>query len=288
MGSKIISPNEYEGNFNLEMLMMNESDIQPTINSTDMHGINDINHALHDFANYEFQPRYTNIYNQSKSISCPNDPSEYPDHYVIKPNHQINKKIMLDEVLTIKRIVASMLTKRCTVSTIVKKLSSFTTSNKTRKAIAEYNKILRSIHILKTIDSLTYRQNIEIALNRGEAYHHLDNAVCYVNGGKIMAKTERDQIIFKESARLVSNVILYYNSYILSQFYLHKLKENDTKQINALKRISPISWVNINLHGKYDLTKKYDHISVSQLIRLIKDSDLIISRNDDADANMDK
>lgn len=48
---------------------------------------------------------------------------------------------MIDEAFNIKRIVASMMTKTCTVSTIVKKLSSSMKSNKTRKAIAEYNKI---------------------------------------------------------------------------------------------------------------------------------------------------
>ena len=57
---KITSPNEYEGHFGLEILLMNESDLQPQINSTDMHGINELNHALYDFAGYEFQPRYTN------------------------------------------------------------------------------------------------------------------------------------------------------------------------------------------------------------------------------------
>jgi hypothetical protein len=77
---KIISPNEYEGNFNLELLMMNKSDIQPNINSTDMHGINEINHALHDFANYDFQPRYTNIHKQAENICGAKDPSQYPDN----------------------------------------------------------------------------------------------------------------------------------------------------------------------------------------------------------------
>ncbi|MDC0857673.1 Tn3 family transposase, partial [Rickettsiales bacterium] len=131
--------------------MMNESDIQPTINSTDMHGINEINHALHDFANYDFQPRYTNIYKQAQNICGAKDPSEYSDDYVIKPNYKIKTELMTDETFNIRRIVASMMTKTCTVSTIVKKLSSSMKSNKTRKAIAEYNKILRSIHILKTI-----------------------------------------------------------------------------------------------------------------------------------------
>jgi len=239
---KIISPNEYEGNFNLELLMMNESDIQPSINSTDMHGINEINHALHDFANYDFQPRYTDIYKQAQNICGAKDLSKYPDNYIIKPNYKINTQLMTDEGFNIRRIVTSMMTKTCTVSTIVKKLSSSMKSNKTRKAIAEYNKILRSIHILKTINHPHYRQNMQIALNRGESYHQFVGAVSYANGGKIIAKTENDQLIFKECSRLVCNVILYYNSHILSQFYLQKLKENNIVQINALKGVSPASW----------------------------------------------
>ena len=148
-------------------------------------------------------------------------------------------------------------------------------SSKTRKAIAEYNKILRSTHILKTINSLQYRQNIQVALNRGESYHQFVGAVSYANGGKIIAKTENDQLIFKECSRLICNIILYYNSYILAQFYLQKLKENNTKQINALKRISPISWNNINLHGKYIFDKTAFGNNLSNLNKLIKNENLI-------------
>ena len=128
---------------------------------------------------------------------------------------------MLEEEMNMKRIAASFLLKTGSVSNVVKKLSAMTT-NRTRKAIAEYNNILRTIHILKTINSLKYRQNIQIALNRGESYHQLAGAISYANNGKIIAKTEREQLIFKECARLVCNVIIYYNSQILSHFYLEK------------------------------------------------------------------
>lgn len=65
---KIISPTEYEGNYGLELLMMNETTIQSVINSTDMHGINDLNFALYDGAGYDFQPRYTNLFEASKQL----------------------------------------------------------------------------------------------------------------------------------------------------------------------------------------------------------------------------
>ncbi len=270
IGSRIISPNEYEGNFNLEMLLMNESDIQPQINSTDMHGINELNHALYDFVGYNFQPRYTNIYKQTENIYCLKKPSEYPDKYIIKPSKQINTKLILEEEFNIKHIVTSIMLKTSTVSIIVKKLSSSMKSNKTRKAITEYNKILKTIHILNSINSLEYRQNIQIALNRGESYHQLAGNISYANNGKIMAKTEQEQLIFKECSRLVCNIIIYYNSYILSQFYLEKLRLNQTKQIEALKRISPISWTNVNLYGKYDFDKVSTPISFIKLNELVK------------------
>jgi TnpA family transposase len=272
---KIISPSEYEGNYNLELLLMNETDIQPQINSTDMHGITDINHALHDYCGYDFQPFYTNIYKQAQRICCSRNMGDLPDNYVIKPIQIIDEDLYFEEEFNIKRIAASILSKTGTVSTIVKKLNYSLKSNKTRKAIAEDNKVSRSIHILKTINSLKYRQNMRIALNRGESYHQLTGAVGYANGGKIIAKTEHEQVIFKECTRLVCNIILYYNSYILSQFYLEKLKKGQHNQIEALKRVSPNSWINVNLYGKYDLSKVSSHSSLNKLIDMIKNESLI-------------
>ena len=126
--------------------------------------------------------------------------------------------------MNMKRRAASILLKTGNVSNnIIRKLNSMK-RNKTRKAIVEYNNILKTIHILKTINSLKYRQNIQIALNRGESYDQLAGAISYANGGKITANTEEEQLIFKECSRLVCNVIIYYNSKILSYFYLEKQK----------------------------------------------------------------
>ena len=73
-----------------------------------------------------------------------------------------------------------------------------------------------------------------------------------------MAKTEIDQIIFKECTRLVCNIILYYNSVILSQIYTNFLKNGDHAQISALKHISPASWINFNLYGLFELKNRFN------------------------------
>lgn len=249
---KLISPNEYEGHHGLEVLLMNESDLQPIITSTDMHGISDLNFALYDACGYDFQPRYTNLFEASKSIIS-SDNYIISEKDLIKPLSTINKQLIIDEEDNIKRIISSMLSKTSSVSTIVKKLSASPKSHKTRKAVAQYNSILRSIHVLKSINDNKYRQCIQKALNRTESYHFLTDEVGYANRGKIIAKTELDQIIYKECTRLVCNAILHYNSVILSRIYVDSLQQGQKKQINLLKHISPASWVNINLYGIYEL-----------------------------------
>jgi len=254
---KLISPNEYEGNFGLELLLMNETNLQSVINSTDMHGINDLNFALYDGTGYDFQPRYTNLFEAAQNIVS-SDQLLLPDNYVIRPSSTVNERSIINEEDNFKRIIVSFLSKTGSVSTIVKKLSSSLKSHETRKSIAEYNKILRSIHILKSINDLSYRQNIQKALNRTELYHFLTGEVGYANRGKIISKTELDQTIFKECTRLVCNAILYYNSVILSGIYTNLLKNGQHSQIKALKHITPISWININLYGLFELKNKFD------------------------------
>ena len=53
--------------------------------------------------------------------------------------------------------------------------------NKTRRALAEYDNIIRSLYLLDYIDSLPLRRNAQKALNRGENYHQLRKAVSLAN-----------------------------------------------------------------------------------------------------------
>ena len=128
---------------------------------------------------------------------------------------------------------------------------------------------------MRTINDLSYRQDIQVALNRGESYHQLVDVIRFVNGGRITAKTEQEQIIFKEATRLVANIIIYYNRFILSQFYIQKLKQGPYTQVEALKRVSTIAWVNMNLYGKYDLSNIASSTSMSQIMDILKNETLI-------------
>jgi TnpA family transposase len=57
---------------------------------------------------------------------------------------------------------------------------------------------------------------VQRALNRGEAYHQLRRAISNVNGDRFRGNSDEEIQIWNESARLVANAIIYFNSKVLS------------------------------------------------------------------------
>jgi|APLak6261663012_1056037.scaffolds.fasta_scaffold01529_1 TnpA family transposase len=259
---KVIAPNEYEGYYTLELLLMNESNIKPTIHSTDTHGITAVNFLVMALSGYDFAPRIANIKETFSKFVGASNLNLYPKEWKIKPSKKIDKQLILSEKNNIIRVIASLNLKTGSVSTIIKKLSnSKKRHNRLIKAMCEFDKLLKTIHILKYIDSDNYRKEIHTALNRGEEYHNMSRHVNFGSLGKIKAKSEEKQNIYQQCNRLICNSIIYYNCYVLSRIIEEKEKQGNFEFINKLKKISPISWEHVNLFGKYD----FDDISFKKV-----------------------
>ncbi len=259
INTKIIGANEHESHYVFDILYNNSTEIIPKIHSTDTHGMNKINFALLHIFGYQFAPRCKSIHIRKNIIHSFEHPNNY-QHYIIKSNRKINKKLILDEWDNIQRIIASLALKTTTQSIIVRKLSSYSRKNRTKQALWEYNNILQSLHNLKYIDSIFYRQNIQTALNRGESYNQLLKSIPYADGGKFRVKNEEEQKVLNECSRLIANCIIYYNAIILSK--LLKISNNT----DIFKRISPIAWQHINLYGKYEFNKPINKIDIDDLL----------------------
>jgi TnpA family transposase len=70
-----------------------------------------------------------------------------------------------------QRIFVSLALKTTTQSIIVGKLSAYARKNKTRRALWEYDHIIRSLYLLDYVGSPPLRRNVQRALNRGEHDH---------------------------------------------------------------------------------------------------------------------
>ncbi|MBM3282721.1 Tn3 family transposase, partial [Candidatus Gottesmanbacteria bacterium] len=262
----IIGANEHESHYVFDILFNNTTDIQPEVHSTDTHGSNEVNFAILHLFGYQFAPRYLDIYDKiSTSLYGFKHPSQYGG--ILKPIRKTNTGLIIDEWDNIARIMVSLALKTTTQSIIIGKLSTYARKNKTKRALWEYDNIIQSLYLLNYVDSPPLRSNVQQALNRGENYHQLHRAISFANFGKLRFKTEYEQQIWNECSRLIANCIIYYNVAILSNLLSYKEKTGSIQEIEQVKRISPIAWQHINLHGRYEFSKQTGSINIDTIVQ---------------------
>lgn len=276
VNARIIGANEHESHYVFDILYNNTTDVQPDVHSTDTHGTNEVNFAILHFFGYQFAPRYKDIHDKvSKSLYGFKHPSQYDNDVLIKPVRKINMNLIIEEWENIQRILLSLALKSTTQSVIIRKLSSYVRKNKTKRALWEYDNIIKSLYFLQYIDSSPLRRNVQKALNRGESYHQLCKVVSYANFGKLRFKTEQDQQIWGECSRLIANCIIFYNASILSNMLTYR--EENVQSSDMLKRISPVAWQHINLYGRYEFHSNQEMINMDEIIQELAQSKAIIA-----------
>lgn len=78
--------------------------------------------------------------------------------------------------------------------------------------------------------------------------------------------------MYMECNRLITNAIIYFNSYFLSQIMSQKQNGSHEDAINLLKKISPIAWSHINFYGKYHFEEYQPTSLVSQINEIIQNA----------------
>jgi TnpA family transposase len=237
------------------------------MHSTDTHGTNEVNFALLHLFGYQFAPRYRDIYEKVRtSLYGFKHPSQYDVGLLLKPIRKLTPHLVIEEWGNIQRILVSLALKSTTQSIIVGKLSAYARKNKTRRALWEYDHIIRSLYLLDYIDSPPLRQHVQRAVNRGESYHKLRRAVSYANFGKLRFTTEHEQQLWGECSRLITNCIIYYNATILSNLLAYKEKTGDVQGADLLKQVSPVAWQHINFYGHYEFKKGAEAIHMEAIV----------------------
>jgi TnpA family transposase len=72
---------------------------------------------------------------------------------LLKPIRNINTRLIVEEWENLQRIFVSLALKTTTQSIIVGKRSAYARQNKTRRALWEYDHIIRSLYLLDYVDS---------------------------------------------------------------------------------------------------------------------------------------
>ena len=276
VSTKIIGANEHESHYVLDIIYNNNSDLNITTVSGDMHSVNRVNFALLKLFGYSFMPRMPSINLKAEhSLGAFKGTKSFKND-LIKPSHIIDEELIISEWDEIQRIVASIAKKDTSQSAIIKKLSSYSRKNRTLKALIEFDKIVMSIYVLKYIDDIQLRRNVHRALNRGEAFHQLRKALFQVNGKKILGKSENSLEISNQCNRVLACCIIYYNACLLSELLEHAESENNKELGDQIKKLSPVAWQHISLLGNFVFSEVAESIDIKGIVKNVLDK---ISKN---------
>ena len=137
-----------------------------------------------------------------------------------------------------------------TQSMLIKKLCTYKQEHRLRKALFEFDKLIRSIHTLNYLLDPTIQRNTHRSQNRVESYHQLRAAIAQAYGKKqLTGKTDIALEISNQCGRLIANAIIYYNSAILSRLFDRYEEASNKKALDLLKKISPVAWQHIHFQG---------------------------------------
>ncbi len=119
------------------------------------------------------------------------------------------------------------------------------------RAIGEFGRIYKTLHLLKCLNDDKYRRDILTQLNRGETENGLERAVMYAKKGELYKATREGQEDQLNALGLVSNAIVLWNTIYMEaaleaiQSAGYVVNENDKK------RLSPLMHGHITIVGKY-------------------------------------
>src|SRR5660398_278189 len=100
-----------------------------------------------DVFGYQFAPRYRNLNSDTRDIYGFHDPSFYKND-LVKPIRKINKQLLVQDWPNCQRIQVSLALKSTTPRAITRKFCAHPRMNQTKKAMWEFDNIIKSIYTL--------------------------------------------------------------------------------------------------------------------------------------------
>jgi len=264
--TELLGANQHESYWVFDICYNNTSDIVPTTITGDMHCINMANFAILHWFGMNLAPRFTNLHAQLSHLYSGPAQDDYAN-FLIQPVGQIDRNLIVSEKANMDHIAATLGLKEMSQSILMRKICTLSGHNRTRKAIFEYDKLIRTIYTLRYLRDSQLQRDVHRSENRIESYHQLRAAISKANGRKeLTGRTDLEVAISNHCGRLIANVVIAYNSILLSGLVERYLTQGNDKALDMLRRISPAAWQHLHFLGHYAFRTKRDPIDLDAIL----------------------
>jgi len=249
-GTKAIPATVRDAPYVLDELCNNETELPIVEHTTDTHGYTEIIFALFDLVGFRFTPRLRDLGRQRLYTSGALDMQHYPrlQPYV---RRRITRPRILDWWDECLRVAGSIRLGWVTASLFVQKLHAYPRKSALARALQEYGRLAKTLHILRWYAQPDDRRRITRQLNKGEALHDLRAFLMVANKGQLRRKRPEELTHQALCLNLVTNAVICWNTVYMAAAVEQLRREGYPVQDHDLAHVWPTRYAHINVYGKY-------------------------------------
>ncbi|MDX2240035.1 MAG: Tn3 family transposase, partial [Leptolyngbyaceae cyanobacterium bins.302] len=266
-GSKPVPTTLRDATYVLDEILNNETELPILEHTTDTAGYTELIFALFDLLGLQFSPRIRDLADQELYRTSQFQLDAYPK---LKSHLQsvINKERILTHWDEMLRLAGSLKTGRVTASLIVQKLQAYPRQHPLTRALQEYGRLIKTIHILRWYADETNRRRINRQLNKGEALHSLRSHLYYANQGEVRGQTDEQLRNQVGCLNLVTNAIIIWNAVYMEKVVQQLQQQEQRVKDEHLMHLWPTRHAHINVYGKYHF--EIEHIGKERPFRSLR------------------
>jgi TnpA family transposase len=257
-GTKFVPVTVRDSTYVLDEICHNETELPIREHTTDTAGATEIIFALFDLLGFRFAPRLRDLNDRRLFASGPIDMQRYPR---LQPHvtGRTNRLRILDGWDEMLRVAGSMKLGWVTASLFVQKLQAHPQQNALARALQEYGRLARTLHILRWYAYPEDRRRFLRQLNKGEALHDLRAALVIANKGQL--RQRRGDALAHQALclNLVTNAVIVWNTVYMAAVVEQLKQEGVPVQDSDLAHIWPTRYAHINVYGKYHFNVEEAH-----------------------------
>lgn len=231
-------------------MIKNESDIKPDTIHPDTQGQNSPVFALSFLLGIELMPRIRNW--KSITLCKPYKDAKY-EHIDELFSDTIDWNLIETHFPDMLRVALSIKNGRITASTLLRKLTTYSRKNRLYQAFRELGRAIRTGYLMKYIGDEELRSTIQSATNKSESFNGFTKWVSFGGDGIIAENNRAEQRKIIKYNHLVSNCIIFYNVFHISQIIKELLMEGHKVEEDTISALSPYITQHINRFGRYNL-----------------------------------
>jgi TnpA family transposase len=247
-GTKVIPATVRDATYVLDEILDNETELALVEHTTDTAGYTEMVFALFDLLGLQFSPRIRDLGDQRLYRVGNPSPSRHLGH---RFKSKLNYPLMVQHWDELLRLAGSLKLGWVTASLLLGKLQAYPRQNPLARALQEYGKLIKTLFILRYLESEALRRRINTQLNKGEALHALRRFLVIAHEGTLRRKDEDNQQNQAGCLNLLTNAVVVWNTVYMQAAIAQLRQEGFPVHDEDLAHLSPARYEHINPYGKY-------------------------------------